>query len=480
MPLQIRRGTEAERQAMTVPLAPGEPLYTTDQGFLYIGNGITTGGVQVTGYQDENAIDAVAAALVAGQNQNISFIYGSTQDITNRIDAVVDLSIYSGEISADGFRGSLFADNSTLLIDATTASINLDGTVKGNIIPDQNETYDIGSSSNRFRDLYLSGASLYLGNAQITATGTTINLPAGSTLGGSPFPVSGDDFRGNIIADDSTIMVNTSTQEIFAVGGFFGDMTGNLLGNVTGDVSGNVTGDVSGNVTGSLLGNVTGDVFGNVTGDLQGSVFGDDSTRLVDGVNSTLNTSRITISDEIFTDNANGGNRFVFQGGPSGLLDDFLVKGQNLALRGISSGIAGDANFINLQSSKGTLDSPVVPTSGDWMGGIGMSVWDGADYALNTFIISQVDNITGTNSLPGKIGFLVGDYDGAFIGASFNSRGVFESPVFKATPFVDNTARDAQIGTPTPGMIVYNTALSKFQGYVDDTGSGNPGWVNLN
>ena len=52
MPLQIRRGTDAERLAMTQPLAQGELLFVSTPGAerLYIGNGSTLGGVQITGY----------------------------------------------------------------------------------------------------------------------------------------------------------------------------------------------------------------------------------------------------------------------------------------------------------------------------------------------------------------------------------------------------------------------------------------------
>jgi hypothetical protein len=62
---------------------------------------------------------------------------------------------------------------------------SIQGDVTGSLIPDANETYDLGSSSARFRDLYLSGTSLYIGSAQITASGLAINLPSGSTIGGT-------------------------------------------------------------------------------------------------------------------------------------------------------------------------------------------------------------------------------------------------------------------------------------------------------
>jgi hypothetical protein len=35
--------------------------------------------------------------------------------------------------------------------------------VGGHIMPDDNETYDLGSSSKKFRDLYLSAGTIYLG-----------------------------------------------------------------------------------------------------------------------------------------------------------------------------------------------------------------------------------------------------------------------------------------------------------------------------
>jgi len=34
--------------------------------------------------------------------------------------------------------------------------------VGGHIMPDDNETYDLGSSSKKFRDLYLSAGTIYL------------------------------------------------------------------------------------------------------------------------------------------------------------------------------------------------------------------------------------------------------------------------------------------------------------------------------
>jgi hypothetical protein len=65
------------------------------------------------------------------------------------------------------------------------------------------------------------------------------------------------DITGSVFADDSTIMVDTIDQTIYAAGGFFGDLTGYH------------------------------------TGDVKGSVFGDDSTKIVDAVENEVNANKV-------------------------------------------------------------------------------------------------------------------------------------------------------------------------------------------
>jgi cytoskeletal protein CcmA (bactofilin family) len=78
------------------------------------------------------------------------------------------------------------------------------------IKPSSSEVYDLGSPTARWRDLYLSGSSLYLGSAQITANlAGILNLPLGTTINGQliidpantafkTFSVAG---QSNIVAD---------------------------------------------------------------------------------------------------------------------------------------------------------------------------------------------------------------------------------------------------------------------------------------
>jgi len=73
-------------------------------------------------------------------------------------------------------------DNNGLLFDSAAVSQS--------IIPDTNEAYDLGSPTNKFRDLYLSSGTLYLGETSISVDQETggVKLPAGSQLGDQTIP----------------------------------------------------------------------------------------------------------------------------------------------------------------------------------------------------------------------------------------------------------------------------------------------------
>jgi len=56
--------------------------------------------------------------------------------------------------------------------------------ISGNIVPSQNITYDLGTPTLRWRDLYLAGQTIDLGGATISKGEEGIAMPTGSTIGG--------------------------------------------------------------------------------------------------------------------------------------------------------------------------------------------------------------------------------------------------------------------------------------------------------
>jgi len=63
-----------------------------------------------------------------------------------------------------------------------SGSIGFDA-LASNLTPSNNDTYDFGTATKRWRNIFISG-KLSLGGAQITAEGLTIDLPSGTTVGG--------------------------------------------------------------------------------------------------------------------------------------------------------------------------------------------------------------------------------------------------------------------------------------------------------
>jgi hypothetical protein len=412
---------------MAQPLAEGELLYVTDDQKLYVGGktpqGVPIlGGVLITGFTAEEAIDAAGNALAAGIHSGITFTYGLTQDLANRIDATIDLSTYSGTITGD-IVGSVFSDGSTMLVDGTNGQIMLDGTVKGNIVPNANEVYDLGSASNRFRDLYLSGSSIRLGNAVITSTGSAVNLPEGSTVNGLPLNANLlTEISANVIADDSTTIVNTTTKTVNAAGG----------------------------------------LFGTLLGDVKGSIFADDSTLLVDAIDNKVyatggfETGVLTILD----------NNLSMD--PASILPVSINNTNQQILQAIglnTSGTLGSTPSVSFYSSRGTIDSPTSSQAGDYVMVLNLGGYNNGNFQATTSIISTYDPSANMSDPEpaSNVAIVTNNNNGGSNIASLDYRGVFNSPIFRATGYATGSLPTA--GLADEGFIVFDSDSKQFKGW---------------
>lgn len=80
------------------------------------------------------------------------------------------------------------------------------------VIPSTNETFDLGSPTKRWRDIYLSGSSIHLGSAVITSTAGAVNLPAGSTIGS--LALDENYFKTIAVPGQSSIIADTGTDTL--------------------------------------------------------------------------------------------------------------------------------------------------------------------------------------------------------------------------------------------------------------------------
>jgi len=444
MPLQIRRGPTADRNAITP--VEGELIWDTQLEQLFIGNGSTAGGIAAANFTAEEAQDASADLFTShSDHEGVSFAY---DDVLNKVVATVsqDLSNYQGVIGADGFKGSVFADDSQILVDGVLGSFNLNGTIRSHIVPAADSVYDLGTSGNKFRDLYLSGSSLFLGDATITSTGTAVNLPAGSTIGGSTIGtgaeiVNGTNFNINIVGDDSTLVVDSATATF----------------------------------------------NGTLNGDVIGSVFRDDSTPIVDAIDGTLTGSLVTSSiqdagglGKVFVDTTQG--TFIRSEGE-----------QVLRINGLKSG--GSIPKIQLHVVSGSFESPATVSPGDVTSQLVFSTYfdsAGDDIGKSlASLLSQMDSsATASDNAPASnLAFSIsagdgeGDVANDYHQFTMYYTGAFESKIVK---YAEQDASKISSITPLAGMVIFNSDTQKYQGYVDDTGlagggvsNGTPGWINL-
>lgn len=495
MPLQIRRGTTAERGTIT-PVA-GELIYDTDTKAVYVGDGTTAGGIGITVFGIEQAQDAVAAALAAGTHSGISFTYN---DVLNKIDVVVG----GGTVNLD-IKGSVFSDDtSTILIDGVLAAINLDQTIKSNVIPAVDVTYDLGSASKRFKDLYLSGSSIKLGNATITATGTAVNLPLGSTIGGVVIGtgsgdgvINGSNYNVNIIGDDSSVIVNTSNNEITGtfngditgsvfmadssvivdsvdgvvyattIGPHYGNVFGNVVGATTGLHTGNVIGNVAGNVTGAITGNVTGDTSGTHIGEVFGSVFANDSSIMVDAASNSVIATSVFIDDVQLQGNVDVLN--IGTSATPALIRLTAQEGESLAVYSRTDGLFDGGSPIGFYGQSGTYGTPLKIVAEGSLGGLSFNGYNGSAYKLGAAMVASVPagvDTTGDAFIATDIIFATSNGTLAPSAALTIRRDqVAESPCFRATPFANAAARTAAIASPQAGMVTYLTSTNKLQAY---------------
>jgi hypothetical protein len=558
MPLQIRRGPTADRENM-VPLE-GELVYDTELKSVYIGDNSTAGGLPVTSLSagdvrsttarqflgtdlDDNSIhtgisfQVIGERLVATVNSSLegafkgSFfandsstiidgqtgtIYGnfagnvwaddSTGPLINGTNASVNLdgtvkgdvipdeseaydlgsetkrfkdlwlsgsSLFIGDaqITASGSAlvlpsgttvngnplgfelgveygidvrgnlvGSVFADDSTFsigedssrepLVDATSGKINLDGTVKGNIIPDGNETFNIGSLTNRFNRLYLSesAASLWIGNAVIGSTASAINLPAGSTVGGVPIGsgsssgdgvIQGSTYKINIAAADSTLIVDSDNNRL--IGNLAGDIyasdgtslvldsgTDGTDAAFTGTLNGNVFGNVTGNVTGNLNGNVNGNVTGNINGIITTSLIQSDDSSDIQVIQTTRFNSDLRVDENLFVTNETVlTGALTFSSATARTTDStarYLTLEQN--------NDEVPAASLAFRRSRGTLLSQSPVQVDDALGDIDWNAYTGTQTLVGATIRATVGDTVTSGAIPTNLNMFVADGTG--------------------------------------------------------------------
>ena len=224
MALKIRRGLEADRAALTgTNPAAGEPIFVTDTGKLWVGDGVTTGGIQINPDLSIKNLTDVNSSMSPATNQLLTWT-GSQWD-AQTLEVVQDIQDLNNVDVTGVANGKILKYNAVLN--------NPDGSTGGWVVGDEAfSSFDLDA----------------------TLAGKSVGLFGDFAMTGLQAPADGQ----YLLWDEAN--------------GYW------------------KPGDI----------NFDSGAVQSITADVTGSVFGDDSTLLVDGVNSKvlLNNGVINIDND--------------------------------------------------------------------------------------------------------------------------------------------------------------------------------------
>ena len=170
MPTQIqwRRGTTAQTSSFTGAVA--EVTVDTDKKTLVVHDGVTPGGYALAkeaSQQDAFAFNTANAAFAKANNES-------------GVNATQNTNITTAQNTATA--AFIRANNSL--------NANTGGAISGNVIPTTDNTYYLGSQTNRWHTLYVGPGSIDLGGLVLSNQNGTLAVSVG---GQPPTQISGSD-----------------------------------------------------------------------------------------------------------------------------------------------------------------------------------------------------------------------------------------------------------------------------------------------
>jgi hypothetical protein len=161
----------------------------------------TIAGYGITDVASSSQGILAASAIQPGDNISRLFNnqgYLTAADIQNGL-VTIDVN-NTGDLV-----GSVFADDSTVMIDSILAAVNLDGTIRGHVKPyaDQHNLWDLGTSAIRFKDAYFQG--------NVTVGGAITGALSFSSLVGTPTTLAGYGITDAIAAGGTVTPVSVHT-----------------------------------------------------------------------------------------------------------------------------------------------------------------------------------------------------------------------------------------------------------------------------
>ena len=438
-------------------------------------DGTTGGGAPILKLGASNELEVDASAVFPKIDNLIDLgktgkqwrdgYFGRTVYIGDDLSVTDDATI-GGDLTVTG---NATINGNLTLGDAATDNVSFGADINSHIIPNTDDTFDLGSTTQEWRNIYIDGIA-YLDEVDIDAgaiDGTPIGANSASTGAFTTLDASGatgidGDFDINTnkftVAASSGNTAIAGTLDVTGVTTMTGALTAN--GGVTGDLTGNVTGNLTGDVTSSGTSALTTVNVSNTFTANGNTVLGDSATDTVT-FNADVASNIIPSADSTYTlgDSSNywshgyidavttTGNATI--GGNAVITGDLTVQGTTTTVNSTTVDVAD----LNITVASGAASSGAANGGGLTVGGAGATFtytssddrWN-MNKALNVSTVhgNLTGNVTGnvTGDLTGDVtgdvtGNVTGNVDG-IVGGTTPAAGTFTTLQFN-TSITDGT-----------------------------------------
>lgn len=154
----------------------GNVFFDIDDGVMRLSDGTTPGGIPLSSGGEEGGASTFRQLL--DTPSSFTGAAGNFIKVNPQGSAIefVDVDLFDGDYDS--------LTNKPNIPDAFDPS-----SIDQSLLPDTDVAYDLGSATNKWRDLYLSGNTIYLGNAVIRNVNNTVELPANARINGRKIPL---------------------------------------------------------------------------------------------------------------------------------------------------------------------------------------------------------------------------------------------------------------------------------------------------
>ena len=331
----------------------------------FLGNAANGGSGSYAFYVQQGNIASIETNTVWDLYDNSATAFGFNSTGKSGILAISTADAAEGV----SMSGTLSVTGNANVGNLGTAALVVTGNVTGNLLPSANVTYNLGSDTQRWNELYLAGNTIKLGNQQISSNTTSI------TLSGN---INGD---GSGLANLNASNVSSGTLSNARLSGTYSITVDGSANTVRDAAQANITSlgtltglGVNGNIVAVNVSANTGIFSGNAAGLTNipaGNLSGQVANALVAGTvytNAQPNITSVgTLSSLAVTGNATAGNVSATGDVSGATLSGSLTTASqpNVTSLGTLSSLAVTGNIAagNVYANSGTIGASVLTGS---------------------------------------------------------------------------------------------------------------------